>query len=104
MTVASPSYSHLASPDPLQQDLSWLSQLPAQPIFQSKQAQQQQRRCGSRTNMVVRGSDVIVLVDGQLRMMSLSGLKNRSSRASTSQQQQQPRAYKVRIHGIPSAA
>lgn len=54
----------------MQQDLSWLTTLSSQPIFESA------RQSALPSTMLLRGSDVIVLVDGELRIMSLSSLKN----------------------------
>lgn len=68
------STSAMASPDPMQQDLSWLSRLSSQPVFASASASSSTPR--GQTNMITRGSDIIVLIDGQLRMMSLSAVKN----------------------------
>lgn len=69
-TMSSPSLSAMPSPDPMQQDLSWLTTLSSQPIFESA------RQSAAPSTMVLRGSDVIVLADGELRIMSLSSLKH----------------------------
>lgn len=79
---ASPTASAMLSPDPLQQDLSWLNALSVQAIFSPSQGGAGAAADGaaapppSTTTMVLRGSDVIVLADGELRIMSLSSLKN----------------------------
>ncbi|CAO1620236.1 unnamed protein product [Parajaminaea phylloscopi] len=67
------------SPDLLgQQDLSWLSALQDHPIFSTRNAPNQQSR------IVLRGTDAIVLCDGQLRVTNLSALKHTCSGAGSS--------------------
>lgn len=81
------AYSMPSSPDPFsQQEASWLSLLPSHPIFSVNDGSNTPRTSNqgapAPAQMVLRGSDVIVLANEELRILSLSSLKHRATDAS----------------------